>query len=220
MRKRLFAIIMILIFILCVGCSEVKQGENLNEELRKEKSLSEFVKIYNKKYNKELDVSKMEVYSVKPYKKGYLVLTCYRKEVLELKFFYIEKNKEDFYSVMEAEGQYLPKLSVNSLKDKNNIIYFGNLSKEYTALGNNEKSSENSNGNSNESLGKINLTLDNGKHVEEKFKPQDKGYIIVVDSHGMVVDLCFTNVNNEPFNYIKEFINYSHGIYETKWNRR
>ena len=218
MKKRLFAIMMLILLTFLAGCSEVKQGKNLNEEqlvkeMREGNALSDFVKIYNKKYNKNLEASKIEVCSIKTYKKGYLLLTCYRKEVLELKLFYIEKDKDNLFSVREAKGQYLPKLSVNSLKDDKNTIYFGNLSAEdYTTTGKDEN---------NKSVhGKVNLTLDTGIHVEENFNSKDKGYIIIVDSQGMVVDLTFTNVNNEPFNYIKEFVNYSHGIYETKWNAR
>lgn len=217
MRKKLFVVIMILILAIFGGCSEFKQYDSLNEEqflneLRKENTINEFVKMYNEKYNKKLEASKLEVYNVKSYKKGYLVLACYKKEVLELKLFYIDKDKNKLYSVKEANGQYLPKLSVNSLKDDKNTIYFGNLSNEYTADGKDE--------NHKLSSGKLSLTLDNGKHIEEKFKVNDKGYIIIVDSHGMVVDLIFTNINNEPFNYIKEFVNYSHGIYEAEWNAR
>ena len=217
MKKRLFALIMILLLSFFVGCSEVKQGERLNEEqLIKEigngKSFSELVKVYNKEYNKNLEANKMEVYNIKPYNKGYLVLVSYRKEVLELRLFYIEENKNKKFSIRETAGQYLPKLSVNSLKDDKNTIYFGNLSEGYTSE---EK------GISNKTVhGKINITFDSGKHVEEKFNSKCKGYIIVIDSHDMVVDLVFTNASNESFDYIKEFVNYSHGIYETKWNTR
>jgi len=217
MKKKILAILMLLLIFISIGCDDGEEFRNLNLDeinikLKEENFLDKVVKDYNYKFNKKLDANKMEVYSVKPYYKGCLVLVCYRGETLELKLFYIQKDKENFYHLREAQGQFLPKLSVNSLKDGLNTIYFGNLSKEYTSLVSNSKEIE--------SKSKIYLKLDNGKSIEEKVNPKDKGYIIVVDSQGMVVDLMFYNINNEPLNYIKEFVNYSQGIYETEWSMK
>jgi len=217
MKKKILTILMILLLFIPMGCNDGDEFKKLNMEeinvkMKEGNFLDKVVKDYNNKFNKNLDASKMEVYSVKPYYKGCLVLIGYRGESLELKLFYIQKDKDNLYHLREAKGQFLPKLSVNSLKDGLSTIYFGNLSKEYTDLDNNSKETE--------SKAKIYLKQDNGNYIEENIKPKDKGYIIVVNSQGMVVDLTFYNVNNEPLNYIKEFVNYSQGIYETEWSMK
>ena len=163
------------------------------------KDINKVIEEYNVKHGIKLKNEKMEIYKVTAYKEGYLVLLCYNEEAPKLTLLNIQKLKNKWSIVKEAIGEYcFDEVGVNSVEYEDGIIYFGNV---YNQKGKN-----------------VFLKLDDGRSYSEKVDALNKGYIIVTDSKAAVVDFILLKEDNSSFNFIKDFLNYSVGIFETVWN--
>lgn len=215
MKKKVFIFLLILIFTTTtIGCATFDYNIDTNKEFneKSEKIINIIIKEYNEKYKTNIEKSKLSIYNIKPYEKGFLVLVCYTDTIPELNLIYLIKARNGYHVAKYSAGQYdINKLKVNKIEDGNNSIYFGSVHSSFFK-------------NSDELVAKtkqggISILLDDGKNVQEEINSNQNGYIIIINSKAMIVDFYLYNLSNEKSYFIKNFINYSTGINEGVWSQ-
>ena len=213
MKKKAFIFFQILIFVTTIiGCTTLNPNIDFSKEFngRLENITNVIIKEYNKKYGVQIEKSKISIYSIKPYEKGFLLLMCYKNTLPELKLLYLTKDSNGYHISKYSDGEYnIKNLKVNKVEKGKSAIYFGSLDNSF--FKNNGKIG------SKVYQGGMSILLDNGESIQEKINNNQKGYIIISDSKAMIVDFYLYNSKKLKSYFINNFINYSDGINESLW---